>query len=264
VDPVLAVADSEGGINLIRWSTSERNAILSQKIACGSANTLCLSLDWNNRLSGGSLGSLVVSQSDGSLSLLRPQDGIMTVTENWHAHDHEPWTSAWNYWDTNVLFSGGDDLKMKGWDVRRGFDSPIFENRRFESGVTAIQTHHHIEHLIAVGSYDEKVRLFDTRVPFRPLQEVHVGGGVWRVKWHPSEDRLNDLLVACMHNGFKVIQFDPGFPDVASEKFEVLRRFDRHGSLAYGADWSFASGGDNSSLIASCSFYDHSLHLWRG
>jgi hypothetical protein len=53
-----------------------------------------------------SLGSLVVSQSDGSLSLLRSRDGIMTVVENWHAHDYEPWISAWNYWDTNVIFSG--------------------------------------------------------------------------------------------------------------------------------------------------------------
>lgn len=71
----------------------------------------------------------------------------MAVTENWHAHDYEPWASAWDYWNTHVLFSGiiqshnspeklvtmltgGDDLKMKGWDSRKGFDSPIFENRR--------------------------------------------------------------------------------------------------------------------------------------
>jgi len=64
-DPVLAVADSEGGINLVRWSTSEvllpytrqkhspnalkRQATQLQKIACGSVKTLCLSLDWDNR-----------------------------------------------------------------------------------------------------------------------------------------------------------------------------------------------------------------------
>lgn len=74
----------------------------------------------------------------------------MTIGENWHAHDYEPWIAAWNYWDTNVLFSGdspspfiifririetmlfagGDDLKMKGWDVRQGFDYPTFENKR--------------------------------------------------------------------------------------------------------------------------------------
>lgn len=91
-----------------------------------------------------------------------------------------------------------------------------------------------------------------------------MGGGVWRVKWHPSGDRRNDLLVACMHDGFKVTQFDPGLPDVASGGFKVTHRFDRHESLAYGVDWSFGSGGGDTSLIASCSFYDHALHLWRG
>jgi len=187
----------------------------------------------------------------------------MVVAENWHAHDYEPWIAAWNYWDTNVIFSGGDDLKMKGWDVRQGFDRPTFENRRFDSGVTTIQAHPHVEYLIAVGSYDEKVRLFDTRKPLRPLQEAHVGGGVWRVKWHPSKDRRNDLLVACMHDGFKVIRFDPGLPDVSIDGFEILSRFDRHESLAYGVDWSFVSGV-NTSMIASCSFYDQALHVWRG
>lgn len=65
IDPVLAVADSEGGINLVRWSTSEvlssctrkghspnalkRQATQFQKIACGLVDTLCLSLDWDNR-----------------------------------------------------------------------------------------------------------------------------------------------------------------------------------------------------------------------
>lgn len=65
VDPVLAAADSEGGVNLIRWSPSEvflscthsgnflnlskRQATQFQKIACGSTDTLCLSLDWDNR-----------------------------------------------------------------------------------------------------------------------------------------------------------------------------------------------------------------------
>lgn len=53
------------------------------------------------------LGSLVVSLSNGSLCLLSPTEGsTLAVTETWHAHDYEPWIAAWNYWDTNVIYSG--------------------------------------------------------------------------------------------------------------------------------------------------------------
>src|SRR6266496_1118676 len=57
-------------------------------------------------------GSLIVSLSNGSLSLLTPLQSSSSsspasaIQETWHAHDHEPWVVAWNYWDTNVVFSG--------------------------------------------------------------------------------------------------------------------------------------------------------------
>ncbi|KAG7099218.1 hypothetical protein E1B28_001085 [Marasmius oreades] len=115
-----------------------------------------------------------------------------------------------------------------------------------------------VRHLLInvhVHSYDSRVRLLDVRQPQTPLMEVDVGGGAWRVKWHPSHK--NDLLVACMHDGFKVVHFD-------SDKYSahVSKRYDDHESLAYGADWSFKPGNNGESVIASCSFYDHSLHLW--
>ncbi|KAL7285314.1 hypothetical protein ACG7TL_000409 [Trametes sanguinea] len=179
--------------------------------------------------------------------------------------------------------AGGDDLKMKGWDVRQGGSSPLFVNKRslwfsafstmtisFEAGVTTIQSHPHLEHLLAVGSYDNTVRLFDTRKPLVPLTQVDVGGGAWRVKWHPSPTRRNDLLVACMHDGFKVVRLDlngenPSSTLPSSEQpWEVIKRFDKHESLAYGVDWSVAGDrGDDGTLVASCSFYDHTLYLWR-
>lgn len=104
-----------------------------------------------------------------------------------------------------------------------------------------------------------------------------MGGGAWRVKWHPSAARKNDLLVACMHDGFKVVRFDideylthheQGSGD--QNNWDVIMRFDAHTSLAYGVDWSFesqrkgANTVDAQTLIASGSFYDHALHLWSG
>ena len=105
----------------------------------------------------------------------------------------------------------------------------------------------------------------------KPLTHVDVGGGAWRVKWHPSAERKHDLLVACMHDGFKVVRFHPsndtseGSLLADASGHEITKQFDQHESLAYGVDWSFQHHpeGDDT-LIASCSFYDCALHLWSG
>lgn len=77
------------------------------------------------------LGNIVTSMSNGSVCILRPQgESGMVVTDTWEAHDYESWVAAWNYWDTNIIYSGGDDLKMKGWDMRQKMSQPIFVNKR--------------------------------------------------------------------------------------------------------------------------------------
>ncbi|KAK0233086.1 WD40-repeat-containing domain protein [Armillaria fumosa] len=262
----LGIADSEGNITLHQW----QEVVYRIRIA-ESSEILCLSLDWSNRRTPATqLGSLVVSLSDGSLSILRPNNGTgpLSVHSSWHAHDYEPWISAWNYWDTNMVFSGGDDLQMKGWDVREDLTKPIFVNKRFDAGITSIQSHPYIENLIAVGSYDNLVRLFDIRKPSIPISQIDVGGGAWRVKWHPSSTRKNDLLVACMHDGFKIVSFDHLLSDDSlhanTGNGKIVKRFDEHESLAYGVDWSYATSEGDQTAIASCSFYDHLLHAWSG
>ncbi|KAH9065753.1 WD40-repeat-containing domain protein [Lactarius vividus] len=240
--PILAVADSEGNVNLFEWSLQQKQLCNASSLRVAPSHVLCLSLDWSERRAPTSTASsLVVSLSDGKLTLLEPDQtvlGLPTLTE--------PWCVAWNYWDTNVIYSGG-----------------------FDAGVTSIQSHPNIEHLIAVGSYDCTVRLFDTRKPLIPLAQAGVGGGAWRVKWHPSPSRNCDLLVAAMHNGFKILSFhDIGdkprrHSDGSNENWEVQKRYDGHASLAYGVDWSYQSWQDQT-LVASASFYDHALHLWRG
>ena len=54
-------------------------------------------------------------------------------------------------------------------------------------------------------SYDERVLLWDVRSLRRPVKETAVGGGVWRVKWHPMNSDF--MATACMHNGFQIINW---------------------------------------------------------
>jgi diphthamide biosynthesis protein 7 len=141
--------------------------------------------------------------------------------------------------------------------------------------VTTIQSHPHVEHLIAVGryhsalatgsliiycySYNSSVYLFDRRKASTALSEVPVGGGVWRVKWNPHNSRKGDLLVACMQDGFKVLRYDDEM-----HSSQIIQRFDEHKSLAYGVDWSYQQPAtDSRQIIGSCSFYDHLLHVWK-
>jgi diphthamide biosynthesis protein 7 len=115
-------------------------------------------------------------------------------------------------------------------------------------------------------SYDNTVRIFDLRKANLPVTSTDVGGGAWRVKWHPEPARKTDLLVACMHDGFKILQFDHDHETEFLAKGITASRFEEHQSLAYGVDWSFAESNcsKNTTLIASCSFYDYALCLWRG
>jgi diphthamide biosynthesis protein 7 len=48
-----------------------------------------------------------VSQSDGSIVVLSidNQFGIRE-TSKWIAHDFEAWIAAFNYWDTNLVYTG--------------------------------------------------------------------------------------------------------------------------------------------------------------
>jgi hypothetical protein len=190
--------------------------------------------------------------SDGVLAVLQPSEtDLVHVAQQWNAHEFEPWVVAWNYWDENVVYSGGDDLKFKGWDIRAPSSPTFVDNKSFSGGVTSIQSSPYEEHIIAVGSYDESVRLFDTRLLARPsaLGHANVGGGAWRVKWHPDAARKHDLLVACMHDGAKVVRFQN------LDEPEVLQSFTKHESMVYGVDWSFtcpkAENGIKRSTVAT-------------
>ena len=151
-----------------------------------------------------------------------------------------------------TVYSGGDDCVFQGWDLRGDCSHPIFLNRKSHTmGVCCVQSHPLQEHVVATGSYDEVVRFWDARKLSLPVEtcQVAVGGGVWRLKWHPSQSNL--LLAACMHNGFAVLDvgsegLQPGLGDTQAMggkeemgKPSVVEHYSGHDSLGYGADWCY-------------------------
>ncbi|WWC97067.1 hypothetical protein V866_003944 [Kwoniella sp. B9012] len=270
--PVLGVADAKGHITLYALNTDTRRLVEIHRIDVDEESILCLSLDWSNRLYQSSPSSIITSLSNGNLSHIIPTPTGWEVDFSWKAHDYEPWITSFDNWDSNTVWSGGDDYKLKRWDIRETF-RPTFVNKNFDAGVTTIASSPHTEHLLAVGSYDENLRIFDTRQPSQPLTTIHMGGGIWRTKFHPSSERKDHILNACMHDNFKIVQLSNNTMDLQPEENkvggEIIRTFEDHESLAYGVDWSrvperAGEEGKEGTLIASCSFYDHAMHLWRG
>ncbi|CAN9512783.1 unnamed protein product [Ophioblennius macclurei] len=330
--PLLGMAAATGELQLFTLSGSQDSGRSLQPLSSVEVGTerLALSLDWSTGRLDSSDVRVVCSDSAGCVNVFSLAEGALTALSQWKAHDFEAWISAFSYWDTQLLYSGGDDCKLKGWDLRVGPSSPTFTSKRHSMGVCSIHSSPHREHVVATGSYDEQVLLWDGRSMKRPLSETPLGGGVWRLKWHPTDGQL--LLAACMHNDFHVLHCQQALEGGGEGgACPIVASYILHNSLAYGADWSrlsledpvpsspppaapketFAESAGHlriqyesptasfdtsleddagryipeevvaaaaapsphlhpdrdarsvSCLLASCSFYDHMLHVWR-
>ena len=166
--------------------------------------------------------------------------------------------------------------EMKLWDVR-ATNRPMHVLSPFDAGATCASAHPVHDYLVACGSYDETICLYDirflsTKAPVSRSKKL--GGGIWRIKWHPYVDQR--MLVAAMHGGCRVVEVENwgsvGVPYTAEEfeggtqfSFQVTKKFTEHDSMAYGADWLVCKHPTRNGFFeaaGSCSFYDRNVFLW--
>ncbi|KAB0390870.1 hypothetical protein E2I00_003311, partial [Balaenoptera physalus] len=209
---------------------------------------------------------IISSDSSGQLHLLQAyQAGPgMQAVGTWQAHHFEAWAAAFDYWQTEVVWGrwpserlGHQDpwhtrvhkqeVSHRGASARRGGPALRAPPRpsaggaglpgacsgspfalRHSMGVCSVQSSPHCENVLATGSYDEHVLLWDTRSVKQPLADVPMQGGVWRLKWHPFHHHL--LLAACMHGGFTIFNCQKAIATPAS-RYPSMHRMEWGGLL---------------------------------
>ncbi|XP_070934800.1 diphthine methyltransferase isoform X3 [Macaca nemestrina] len=238
---LLGLADASGSIQLLRLVESEEKSHVLEPLSSLALEEQCLalSLDWSTGKTGRARDQplkIISSDSTGQLHLLMVNETgpKLQKVASWQAHQFEAWIAAFDYWHTEIVYSGGDDGLLRGWDTRVP-GKFLFTSKRHTMGVCSIQSSPHWEHVLATGSYDEHILLWDTRNMKQPLADTPVQGGVWRIKWHPFHHHL--LLAACMHSGFKILNCQKAVEE--KQEATVLASHTLPNSLVYGADWSW-------------------------
>lgn len=178
--------------------------------------------------------------------------------------------------------TGSDDCLLKITDTNS--NKVVKQLNDHKAGVTAIRFNHLNCHIFASGrcvyksrnyifsvifvsetptfSYDETIKIWDTRNLKQTLSSLEIGGGVWRIKWDPQN--AESILIAGMYSGIFLINFNE------DSTLQTMSTFKQHESIAYGADFcyfsseemkNYSSDTNASKLIATCSFYDKKLCL---
>ena len=233
--------EGEGAISRVRFEEVDR-------VRCGGEGLgMATCLDWRAD------GAAAVSAADGSFRTLREADTGLEVTRVFErAHDLEMWAVAFDRERVDVVYTGADDCAFKVWDTRDATRAQATNRSTHRAGVTCVSPSPRNANIVATGSYDDHVRLWDVRALKNPLSELDVGGGVWRCRWHPARD-----LLACAAMGAGAVLVD------ATDHQSLHRTFtyDEHDSIVYGADWA-RLGDDAPDVLVSCSFYDKSIRCW--
>ena len=182
----ILVADSLGSVHLINIVDLSNNSNCDNNASENMAKfDLKQVSSWESSDDGLALAvdfydtSIIKTHQNGSIHLgqMTPT-GFIDTQHITNAHtllgESQPiWTVTFNKHNNgNTFLTGGDDCKMKLWDIRTDLNTPNAINSISTAGVTAIQYHPTNPHIFVNGSYDEYARIYDDRNFRVPVMEL--------------------------------------------------------------------------------------------
>ena len=262
----LITIDSKNTINLFEYNKKSKALVesnLKQNLSSTEEeNSIGLTIDFIHKKD--STCRILSSDTKGNLNLVEMGPASFSLANTFKAHDYEVWSVLIDRNDEQTIYSGADDCLLKMWDLRQTTDKPAGQCNVFEGGVCSILLPersqnwlpNYTSNQILCGSYDERIYVLDKRNMKRSVaQSKKLDGGVWKMKLHPTRDLL---LCACMHTGAHLVD---------TLNLKSLLYYDKHGlnNLVYGCDWKpkIDSSKSNTDVIATCSFYNHNLKIWK-
>lgn len=174
-DNTLAVASADGSITIYDTHPDDDTPITKVTSDTAPEEGLFLSLDVSST-------NIVVSTQNGSILSYALGDGDCRLSEQKSgAHclfgENVPaWIVARSRFSPDILCTGGDDMVIRLWDLRCLGTPSAAASKTHSAGVTSAMFSPSCDHLLAVGSYDEHVSIWDIRNMRKAVNDIHTGG----------------------------------------------------------------------------------------
>ena len=205
--------------------------------------------------------------NDGNIYIhdLIKHENILVINK---AHEYGIWSLKLLEND-NIILTGGEDAKIKLWDIRdKSTKENIVNDKSYQSSINYIDLlkYDSSKNALITGSYDEKIIFFDLRYFPKELKSVKTEHSTWDIKQTSLGDN-HLFLISSIYEGFNIWEIDKDYDMKHLLRLPVTKDKDIfHKTIVYGVDFENNFGNHNSVNsvdILSCSFYDNLMMYWN-
>ncbi|XP_012639895.2 diphthine methyltransferase isoform X2 [Microcebus murinus] len=264
---LLGMANASGSIELFHLVGSEESRFKLQPLSSLALeeNCLALSLDWSTGKTGRASSrpwKIISSDSRGQLHLLAvsEEEPRLQKVVSWQAHHFEAWIAAFNYWQTEIVYSDtpwacaasrAAPTRNTSWPLgEEGQEATVLVSQALPNSLVygADWSWLPVHSPQPIRSWS----CLQSDPGSRPA-DVKVAGGL---PAHSFERIVND-------DGEGPAKLQSGVEPLPENRSKTGIELAAKAAKPCDRDTHVEGVSSDVSLLATCSFYDHALHLWK-